>query len=58
MFPQAAYGQHIVQLAPGDSVLFATDGLHESSNSQGVEFFAEHIAESGSSAATNRRTNL
>jgi sigma-B regulation protein RsbU (phosphoserine phosphatase) len=44
MFPSAAYVQHRVQLSPGDSVLFATDGLHESSN--GFEFFAERIAES------------
>ena len=25
----ATYEQHLVQLAPGDTVLFATDGLHE-----------------------------
>jgi sigma-B regulation protein RsbU (phosphoserine phosphatase) len=29
MFPGSSYDIHRVQLAPGDSVLFATDGLHE-----------------------------
>lgn len=38
MFPDAAYDQHVVQLSRGDSVLFATDGLYESCNHQGIEF--------------------
>jgi phosphoserine phosphatase RsbU/P len=38
LFPVAAYGQHTVSLSPGDSVLFATDGLHESCNYEGAEF--------------------
>jgi sigma-B regulation protein RsbU (phosphoserine phosphatase) len=38
MFPSASYGQHVVQLGPGDCVLFATDGLHESRNGEEVEF--------------------
>jgi serine phosphatase RsbU (regulator of sigma subunit) len=38
MFAGAAYGQHVVQLCPGDSVLFATDGLHELRDPDGVEF--------------------
>jgi phosphoserine phosphatase RsbU/P len=29
MFSDASYQIHSVQLAPGDAVLFATDGLHE-----------------------------
>jgi sigma-B regulation protein RsbU (phosphoserine phosphatase) len=32
MFSDAAYEIHSVQLAPGDAVLFATDGLHEMRN--------------------------
>ena len=32
MFPDASYEIHAVQLAPGDAVLFATDGLHEMRN--------------------------
>jgi phosphoserine phosphatase RsbU/P len=32
MFPDASYEIHAVQLAPGDAVLFATDGLHEMPN--------------------------
>src|ERR1700681_2081619 len=38
MFPGSTYGRHVVQLVPGDSVLFATDGLHELCNGEGVEF--------------------
>jgi phosphoserine phosphatase RsbU/P len=32
MFPDASYEIHRVKLAPGDAVLFATDGLHEMRN--------------------------
>jgi len=38
MFPGASYERHVVQLGPGDCVLFASDGLHESRNAEGVEF--------------------
>jgi phosphoserine phosphatase RsbU/P len=38
MFPGATYEQHVVQLSPGDSVLFASDGLHELCNAGGIEF--------------------
>ncbi len=34
MFADASYEIHTVQLAPGDAVLFATDGLHEMRNAQ------------------------
>ena len=34
MFPDASYEIHSVQLAAGDAVLFATDGLHEMRNAQ------------------------
>jgi len=34
MFADASYEIHSVQLAPGDAVLFATDGLHEMRNEQ------------------------
>lgn len=43
IFFDASYDQHTVALAPGDSVLFATDGLHESRNDQGAEFCAEQL---------------
>jgi len=45
MFAGTNYDQHLVQLAPGDSVLFASDGLHEASNGNGIEFCAQHMAE-------------
>jgi len=38
MFHDATYERHVVQLNPGDCVLFATDGLHELRNGEGVEF--------------------
>jgi phosphoserine phosphatase RsbU/P len=44
MFPGATYGRHVVQLSPGDCVLFATDGLHELRNPEQVEFSTVHMA--------------
>jgi len=38
MFAASTYERHVVQLGPGDCVLFATDGLHELRNREGVEF--------------------
>ena len=38
MFPGSTYERHVVQLGPGDCVLFATDGLHELRNREEVEF--------------------
>lgn len=38
MFAGATYEPHIVQLGTGDGVLFASDGLHEIRNGEGVEF--------------------
>ena len=46
LFPGAAYSQHRVQLSPGDSVLFATDGLYEARNNDEIEFCTRHMAES------------
>ncbi len=43
MFPGAPYGRHVVPLCPGDSVLFATDGLHELCNPEGIEFGATQM---------------
>jgi len=43
IFPGATYERHAVQLQPGDCVLFATDGLHESRNREGVEFCSEQM---------------
>ncbi|MGD0793499.1 MAG: PP2C family protein-serine/threonine phosphatase [Terriglobales bacterium] len=45
MFAGATYGRHVVQLSPGDCVLFATDGLHELRNGEGVEFCASEMEE-------------
>jgi len=45
MFPGATYGRHVVQLGPGDCVLFATDGLHELRNGEGVEFCTSQMEE-------------
>src|SRR5271156_606836 len=45
LLPGSSYGRHVLQLAPGDCVLFATDGLHEARNREGVEFCAAQIKE-------------
>lgn len=45
MFPGATYERHVVQLGPGDCVLFATDGLHELRNGEGVEFCTARMEE-------------
>ena len=45
MFPGAAYDRHVVQLDPGDSVLFASDGLHELRNAEGIEFCTARMEE-------------
>ena len=45
LFPDATYGRHVVQLSPGDCVLFATDGLHELRNRDGIEFCTSQIEE-------------
>jgi len=41
----AVYDQHVVPLSPGDTVLFATDGLHESRNPEGAEFCSDRMPE-------------
>lgn len=41
----ASYRQHIVQLSSGDTVLFATDGLHEALNPEGIEFTDDRLSE-------------
>jgi phosphoserine phosphatase RsbU/P len=43
MFQGATYERHVVQLGPGDCVLFATDGLHELRNREGIEFCTAQI---------------
>jgi len=45
MFPGATYVRHVVQLDPGDCVLFASDGLHELRNREGVEFGTAQLEE-------------
>jgi len=45
MFPRSTYGRHVVQLSPGDCVLFATDGLHELHNGEGVEIYTAQMEE-------------
>jgi sigma-B regulation protein RsbU (phosphoserine phosphatase) len=41
LLPIASYDRHVVQLSPGDTVLFATDGLYEALNPQGIEFCSD-----------------
>jgi sigma-B regulation protein RsbU (phosphoserine phosphatase) len=56
MFPGTAYERNVVQLRPGDCVLFATDGLHELRDPDGIEFGATQMekvwAQCGHKSAT------
>jgi phosphoserine phosphatase RsbU/P len=45
MFPGSSYDTHRVCLSPGDSVLFATDGLHELRDVRGDDFGWTRMAE-------------
>jgi len=45
MFPNAAYDKHTAQLSTGESVLFATDGVHELCDADGTEFGEAQILE-------------
>jgi len=45
LFPAASYENHSMQLAPGDSVLFASDGLHELRDRYDQDFSRERLAE-------------
>lgn len=45
LFPMATYEMHTVQLAPGDAVLFATDGLHELRDAKDADFSWDRLAE-------------
>ena len=45
MFPGSSYDVHRVCLSPGDSVLFATDGLHELRGIRGDDFGWSKMAE-------------
>jgi sigma-B regulation protein RsbU (phosphoserine phosphatase) len=45
LLPIATYDRHIIQLAPGDTVLFATDGLYEALNPAGIEFSSDCMSE-------------
>jgi serine phosphatase RsbU (regulator of sigma subunit) len=43
LFPGSEYETHTVRLAPGDLVLFATDGLHEMRNPAREDFCMERL---------------
>lgn len=45
LFDIADYQQHSFQLAPGDAVLFTTDGLPEAKNEDGEDFGMERLIE-------------
>lgn len=45
LFPGVSYENYSVQLSPGDSVLFASDGLHELRDRYDQDFCRERLAE-------------
>lgn len=45
LFADATYGSHSLRLAPGDSVVFCTDGIIEASNPEGEFFGSERLLE-------------
>ena len=45
MFPDATYEQHSVQLKPGESVLFYTDGVTEAADHTHAQFGVERLVE-------------
>jgi sigma-B regulation protein RsbU (phosphoserine phosphatase) len=45
LFPEASYDEFLIQLRPGDSVFFCTDGLTDARNSDEEEFGIERIQE-------------
>ena len=45
LFPHASYENHSVQLSPGDSVLFASDGLHELRDRHNQDFSDQRLTE-------------
>lgn len=44
LFPETQYEETSVELQPGDVVLFASDGIHESENASQEEFGHERLA--------------
>jgi phosphoserine phosphatase RsbU/P len=44
LFPEIAYDETSVELQPGDFVVFASDGIHESENASKEEFGHERLA--------------
>jgi serine phosphatase RsbU (regulator of sigma subunit) len=45
ILPGSSYDKYTVRLAPGDSVLFATDGLHELRNHRDEDFSWDRLGE-------------
>jgi phosphoserine phosphatase RsbU/P len=45
LFPHASYENYPVQLSPGDSVLFASDGLHELRDRHNQDFSGQRLTE-------------
>jgi sigma-B regulation protein RsbU (phosphoserine phosphatase) len=50
VFPDNAYGQAELSLAPGDRLVFYTDGITEVRNQAGEEFGEDRLAESAIAA--------
>lgn len=58
LFPQAVYESRFLQLAPGDCMLLATDGILEAVDMQGEEFGEQGLARSAKAATGRGAQNI
>lgn len=58
LFPTASYESKTIQLKPGDSVLFCTDGLTDASNRDGEHFGIERLHQLCDEKQPDRRPEL
>jgi sigma-B regulation protein RsbU (phosphoserine phosphatase) len=58
LFPAASYESTAIQLKPGDSVLFCTDGLTDATSRDGEQFGMERLHQLCGEAQFDRRAEL
>jgi phosphoserine phosphatase RsbU/P len=58
IFESATYDQVTIQLAPGDSILFGTDGLSEATNQHGYPFGVDRLVDICSKIGSDGGTDI